>query len=345
MPKAKPPLLWLRFPDEAAACPACASPRIRLLDVIPIVRDAKGRRVSFITGCADCGLLFSNPPQTSEELDEYYSTGGPWAASHAERTKRIEARHARRLMRTKPPKPRTRPGTRDAMFDALEPYVSVRTPPAGARVLDFGCGDGSKFLDRLQEWGWQTYGIEPSTGVAFLRHQRLEAPPQDGSCDFVILHHVLEHIARPLDLLRQFAGALREGGVLFISVPRLETLPRHRDVHYCLNGRPHVVCFSETCLQSLLARAGFAVAGRLDERLDDLLTEGQPLRLRLVATRTSNPPPPPRQPLAPAVHALRTFGRADRGMARLTRVLPLRMRAALLDRGRETSRRRRHRER
>jgi len=335
----RPALFWLRFPDEATACLACASPRLRLVDVIPVPRDGRGRRVSFIAGCRECGLLFANPPRPRDELERYYSPDGPWAVSHAERMKRVEAKYLKRLTKNRPPKPRQRRGARDLLLDAFEPHVDVHHPGPGAKALDFGCGDG-KFLDRLQAWGWDTFGIEPSTQLAFLRHHRLEVPPQDGSCDLVILHHVLEHMPEPLAVLRALAGALREGGALFVSVPNLDAVARHGDRHYCINARTHIVSFSETCLRGLLARAGFAVAARLNHGLDEVLTEGKPLRLRLLATRTSAPLPLPREPLMPAVRALRAWARANGG-SRFANILPVRMRAALMDRARERSRGRR----
>jgi len=325
---------WLRFPNEIAACPACTSQRIQVLDAFFIPRTSDGRRISFATGCDECGLLFSNPVPTREDLDRFYSTEGPWAALHEERTKRIEEKA---LLRRKEPKPRRAGGKRsgrDLLLEALTPYLPIETPLSGAKVLDVGCGDG-RLLDRLQDLGWQTYGIEPSTSVAFLRHHRLDAPPPDHSFDFAILHHVLEHVAEPLGLLRQVAGALRDGGVLFLSVPRLDTLPVHRQYRYCLNGRRHIVAFSERCLQGLLARAGLAFTARVDAGLDETLTEGQPKRLRVVATRTTAPLHLPASPLAPARKALRDYGRTGDMASRMRRLLPVRVRAALLDRARE----------
>jgi SAM-dependent methyltransferase len=323
--------LWARYADEASACPACQSTRITLLDVIPTLRDARGRLVSFVTGCRDCGLLFTNPPRSQDELDAYYADEGPWA----------EVMHQRKL-RGKARAPARKPLTaRDRLLIALEPYVPVNTPRTGAKVLDFGCGDG-KFLDRLQDRGWTTYGIEPAMSVAFKRHHRLEVPPQDASVDFVIVHHVLEHIPEPLSLLKELGASMREGGVLFISLPRLDTVPQAGHLKYCLDGRKHLVAFSETCLAGLLARAGCAVTARLDAKeLDDALTKGEPRRLRLVATRVGNPPPLPPAPLAPAIAALRHYHRRyDPSSARVSaRVLPVRLRAALMDRTRQRTRR------
>jgi SAM-dependent methyltransferase len=171
--------------------------------------------------------------------------------------------------------------------------------------------------------------------VAFLRHHRLDVPPEDGSFDLVILHHVLEHVAEPLGLLRQLARSLRDGGVLFISVPRLDKLPIHRDYRYCLNGRTHVMGFSETCLHGLLARAGLTPTARLDDRLDVALTDGKPLRLRLIATRTAAPPRLPDAPLAPARRALHAYARTGGPTSRMRVLLPVRVRAALMNRAKK----------
>ena len=86
----------------------------------------------------------------------------------------------------------------------------------------------------------------------------------------------------------------------------------------------------------LLARAGLTTAACLDDpELDRALSDGQPLRLRVVATRTSSPPPLPVAPLRPALAALARYARSrpdwrDRWQYRL----PVRLRGALLDRRR-----------
>ena len=238
-------------------------------------RDLQGRLVSFVTGCHECGLLFTNPQRSREELESYYADEGQWA-------ERIHEQKLRGKARPAVPKPMRRV---DCLLVALEPYVPVNAPRPGAKVLDFGCGDG-KFLNPLQKRGWETYGIEPAMSVAFSRHRRLDAPPADATFDFVILHQVLEHIPKPLDLLWQLAGAMCEGGVLFVSVPRLDTVEQSGHFKYCLDRRHHLVAFSETCLTGLLARVGLAVVARLDAReLDEGLTKGKPRRLRIVAAR------------------------------------------------------------
>ena len=77
-------MMWLRFAEEASACPACGSRRLTMLDVIPITRGAKGRRVAFLAGCADCGLVFTNPMPTEEQQAKYYADEGPYRAHKVE---------------------------------------------------------------------------------------------------------------------------------------------------------------------------------------------------------------------------------------------------------------------
>ena len=324
-------MMWLRFPEEASVCPACRSQRLTMLDVIPVTRGAKGRRVAFLAGCVDCGLVFTNPMPTEEQQAKYYADEGPYRAH------KVEAAEAKRKERKAGPRSATKaPRARDLLLDALTSYVPINAPPPGAKVLDFGCGDG-KMLNRLQDAGWETYGIEPSTSVAFTRHRRLTEPPQDGRFDFVILHHVLEHVRDPLEILQQLGGATHEGGKIFISLPGLDTLPQHGNFKYCLDGRKHLMCFSEACLTSLLARAGFVTSATIrSKELDAALTDGQPLRLRLIATRSRNPGAPPPAPLDAAINALSQFARRRSPLASRARgILPVRMRAALLNRSRE----------
>jgi SAM-dependent methyltransferase len=299
-----------------------------MLDVFSIPRTPERRRLAFISGCGACGLLFVNPLPTAGQLEKYYSEHGTWAERQSERLKTLEPAKAgpHEDPKSAGPGPR-RP---DLLMSALEPHVPQLASPG--KVLDFGCGDG-KFLNRLKARGWETYGIEPSSDAAFRKHRRLTDVPADQSFDFVVLNHVLEHVLDPLEVLQRLAGSLRDGGVLFVSTPRLDTLPQHRDLKYCLSGHRHVVSFSERCLRGLLARAGFDTIARIDAReLDEAFTAGQPLRLRLVAARTSQPSVLPARPLAPALRALAGYAAAEHGIAgRVRRYVPVRFRAALVE--------------
>jgi SAM-dependent methyltransferase len=319
-------------PSEMRHCPACGSRRLRPLEAISLYHTVNGTRTGFATGCEECGLLFVNPPPDAETLKAFYSPEGTWGISHERRNDALERQAQRALAGYVKPKQRRR--ARHVLLEAIDAVTPIFAPPADAAALDFGCGDG-KLLNGLQEEGWQTYGIEPSTDVAFLRHHRLEELPDTPSFDLVILHHVLEHVSEPLDLLQRLSAAVRPGGALFISVPRLDTLPEHGDFRYCLNGRTHIVAFTEACLRDLLGRAGLEMVATLsDPALDGQLSGGKPLRLRVVARKSGRVPPRAGRPLDAARHALAAYRRQHgvRGSWIESR-LPVRARAYWMDRG------------
>jgi SAM-dependent methyltransferase len=229
-----------RAPGERDDCPACGSSEIVNIDVLSL----RAARTGFACVCDDCGLVFSNPIPTPDDLAHFYSPSGAWG-------------NERRDLPDVPSHAASRVGGLwTQMFDPIRGEIDVASPPPGATVLDFGCGEG-RLLDLLQNCGWQTCGIEPALDRAFQRHRRLDAIPRAAEFDLVVLLQVLEHVANPLDLLRQLAGACRVGGHLLVSVPRFDTLPLHRDYKYVLNGRAHITAYTWACLQELLSRAGW----------------------------------------------------------------------------------------
>src|SRR5262245_7830321 len=146
----------------ADECPACGGRD---------VRNVKGWRLRgrhWAVACWECGLFFSHPQPPPEALQAYYAPEGDWRAGRSpSETADAQTKGKGRAGR--------------AIVTMLDQYV-----PAGPRsVLDFGCGTGS-WLNTLQDEGWATFGIEPSSDAAFVRHQRLLEIPADERFDLVM---------------------------------------------------------------------------------------------------------------------------------------------------------------
>jgi SAM-dependent methyltransferase len=282
-----------RFPNEAHVCPSCQSGDLRLL--APLHLNMRGRKVAFASGCNDCGLVFVDPPAPASEIEAYYAEGGAW--NRKQSSDRLDK---------DPTPPRGR--ALNIAAKATELF------PNGGTVLDVGCGAGT-LLDVFQKYGWRTTGIDPATASRITRHEMLQEVPEAARFDFVVLRHVLEHLPDPLLMLRKVRACLVEGGYLFIGVPTLDGLEKHRNLRYCLN-RFHVTGYTRRSLEALLSRAGFVIAC-------DYPTP-RPYRMALLA-QTGGSIPRLNEPLRDAAAAFHSYAAATEG--RFAARLPIRLRA------------------
>jgi len=248
------------------SCPACDGSAVAAVERWVF---ARGRTAM---ACQACGFLFTHPRPSAEELQQYYGSDGIWQSNHA-------AKHAAARTRKKRAAP--------ALMSVLDRLFPATRPRPGARMLDFGCGTGA-WLNAFQDQGWVTYGLDPSTDVAFVRHERLTSVPADGRFDLVLVWHVLEHLPRPVDTLRTLAEAIAPGGYCLVSVPRVDTLAVHRDLEYILRPPAHISAYTEACLWGLMSSCGLEPVAALHE-LDATFSKGAPVRLRLVAQKAGPP--------------------------------------------------------
>ena len=144
-------------------------------------------------------------------------------------------------------------------------YLMRNVPPSRGRLLDVGCGNGG-FLLRARQAGWKAMGVEPDPMAARVARQVsgvevLETIESvDRECfDFVTLSHVIEHVHRPLDLLRGCCATLRGSGEIWIATPNIASIGSRvfGPAWQPLEVPRHLVMPSASGLQCLLGRAGF----------------------------------------------------------------------------------------
>jgi SAM-dependent methyltransferase len=111
------------------------------------------------------------------------------------------------------------------------------------RVLDDGCGGGGMCVSFAEEARW-VVGIEPGdrfrdvgtrlaaeksvTNVRFSYADGTALPFKDGAFDLVLSHSVIEHVADPLEYLKEARRVLAPGGVVLLSTaPYLSSSGSH----------------------------------------------------------------------------------------------------------------------
>jgi len=162
---------------------------------------------------------------------------------------------------------------------------------AGRRLLDVGCALGW-FMQAARERGYETWGIEPHSGVARRASQTIGGPVEagiledtryeDASFDVVTLMDVLEHTVDPALCLDRVWRLLDDGGTVVIRVPDTAgLLPRVSLWMHRLTGgrfaqplwllwRFHRWGFDGRSLARLLEERGFRAVARYGEDAQDL---------------------------------------------------------------------------
>ncbi len=194
-----------------------------------------------IVQCSRCGLRYTSPRPTADEMAAYYSE--PVAPSPPARIlrRRLRERRAR--------------------------WCAAGLPPG--RALEIGCGDGW-MLETLRRMGWWVVGTERSPQSA-VRAQSLGLDVRVGelagcgfapqSLDLVILWHVLEHLHDPLGALMEVRRLIHPSGRLVVAVPNAASWPARvagrRWFH--LDLPRHLYHFAPQTLAAMLGRAGFRI--------------------------------------------------------------------------------------
>jgi len=119
----------------------------------------------------------------------------------------------------------------------------------GKHVLDLGCGTGygSHFLASFGAASVVAADVDQSAldyaktnyAHANIRHMKVNAndplPFDDGTFDFVFCSQVIEHIAKPVTLMKEIRRVLKKGSFCLITAPNKELFtpdPAHADNDY-----------------------------------------------------------------------------------------------------------------
>ena len=220
-----------------------------------------GWRHPFTYGeCPRCRTLQIDPPPVN--LAEYYPSDYyslATSAGHARGPNPARRLVGRWLLRSE-----SRLASRIVQGTFLH-WMKLGAVRLSSPVLDIGCGNG-ELLRRMRLWGFtHLVGIDPHMAgelqVDGLSLRRLELRDVVSQFEFIMLHHVLEHLPSPVDTLKDVRGRLRPGGRVLIRLPLAGSVParEYGADWFHLDAPRHLVVPSLVGMGDLARRAGFSI--------------------------------------------------------------------------------------
>lgn len=220
-------------------CPVCASSNSRACW-------QKGEL--HLVRCTNCGMVYASPAPVSMASGKFYNTEG---ADYYLSPAKLESDYA------------------EVRFEReLKLFRQFCTRGA---VLDVGCGSGAFLFQLKKRWprDYEILGTDvsgapldhaESRGVPVVRGDFLSHDFAGKQFDAVTFWAVIEHLAEPKRFLEKANAALRPGGLCFVLVPNLRSLPvRLLGAKYRYVYAQHLNYFSATTLAWLGSTTGFEV--------------------------------------------------------------------------------------
>ncbi|MFC1621902.1 class I SAM-dependent methyltransferase [Patescibacteria group bacterium] len=151
------------------------------------------------------------------------------------------------------------------LFATITKVYLIERFKRGGKLLDVGCGDG-KVLELFDNGNWKLYGIEPygkpKNARATIHHVPFENTKlPDDTFDVITLWHVFEHIINPNLVLRELNRILKKNGLLFLSIPNVESFSAKlfKNNWFALYPPVHIFHYSIDTIAKVLEKSGFEV--------------------------------------------------------------------------------------
>jgi len=216
--------------------------------------------------CEGCGCLqIAEIPEDLERFypTDYYSFGDrPETSGHALKRALVRARDRAALGRGGP---LDRALLRRFPRPELESLAPLDLDPT-SRILDVGSGTG-RLLYALRGLGFENLlGVDPfiENDISYangLEVLKAEVSEVEGTWDVVMLHHTLEHLLQPQEILRGIKDLLAPDGVCVVRIPIVPCWAwDHYGTHWVqLDAPRHITIHSPDSLAHLADSCGLRV--------------------------------------------------------------------------------------
>lgn len=236
--------------EALEVCPICACSQFQ---TFLVCKDYTVSGEFFaIVSCVNCGFKFTNPRPEEDEIGRYYESQD--YISHSNSSKGIFNKTYQLV----------RKYAIDGKVKMLESLG-----PDQKKVLDIGSGTG-EFLSALKRAGWETMGLEPNDKARQFAQQKYHlqmghtsqiAELEIGSMDVITMWHVLEHVHKLNEIVKQLKRILKPNGNLLIAVPNVTSFDAdlYKKEWAAFDVPRHLYHFSKEHIELLFEKVGMKV--------------------------------------------------------------------------------------
>lgn len=227
-------------------CEICGSPETEFLFSAKDKNRRADERLFEIMRCRNCGVGFTVPKLSIEELATYYTREYYSLDNNVRLEKALRPYNRQRIQR-------------------IKRFLST------GKLLDIGAGTGI-FLRTAAEYGFKAEGLEISGeaarfgcetwGVDIRQGNLQETNLPPSTYDVVTLGHVYEHLHEPRSVALKLYSTLKPGGLLVIAVPNFDSIQARlfRSAWFHLDIPRHLFHYSPSVLERILKETGFKIA-------------------------------------------------------------------------------------
>ena len=196
--------------ERLLKCPLCKSGHF--LNYKEITDFSVSKESFIVCKCITCGLLFTNPRPTENEIGPYYDF--PDYYSHEDKAKNLTQWIYNQV--------------RNYNLGQKIKLIEEYTEPG--KLLDYGCGTGQLLFEASVNL-WKVNGVEPNQKAREKANHKLgdkvfssiDDLKSDQTYDVITLFHVLEHVHELRKTVKSILKHLKSDGYLFIAVPNPES--------------------------------------------------------------------------------------------------------------------------
>lgn len=234
------------------SCSVCGSSNYGLLYQIPDINLGTTTDIFNYVKCGNCGFVFQNPQLTPEELSKYYpDTYSCYQSIDRDSTKSLVNREL-------------------VNFGFRKRWNFIISEFSSGKLLDIGCATGNFLYYGINNKNWDLFGLDinnraveiaKSRGLKAFQGSITDHPFNNNEFDVITLWDVLEHLHNPRESLFKIKNILRDGGIIIIRIPRMDSWDYgvfHQYWHGFEAPR-HLSVFSKQTITRMLEEMGLKI--------------------------------------------------------------------------------------